>query len=90
MNKKAVMDDLFDFMFTVFMAFFILVFISAFTTSAEQAEEDTTFVLLQSTSAVNGNLARYQVDVAQGNLVNLENLNQIVTDARTISSNEVG
>ena len=51
-GKKAMMDDMFDFLFTVFAAFFVLMFIGTVLSSSVNNNEEQVMVHLKKTQEV--------------------------------------
>ena len=73
-GKKAMMDDMFDFLFTVFAAFFVLMFIGAVLSSSVNNNEEQVLDHLKKTQEVNDYLVLERGVVVQGGSINPNNL----------------
>ena len=82
MNRKAMMDDFFDFIFTVFAAFFILLFLWLYVSSSQRNNELATDIFVyyteESTNVINNN----RFNLEKGEEVNIDNLQNEVSNWR--------
>ncbi len=68
-GKKAMMDDMFDFLFTVFAAFFVLMFIGTVLSSSVNNNEEQVLDHLKKTQEVNDYLVLERGIVLKGGTI---------------------
>ncbi|HLC97679.1 MAG TPA: hypothetical protein VJC21_02770 [Candidatus Nanoarchaeia archaeon] len=88
MNKKAMLDDLFDFLFTVIVFFFILLFVQGFIVGGAEARERRTNTLVERTALGEDFLVAQQVQLPQGEAILLQELDENLRTIRTIAPEE--
>jgi hypothetical protein len=66
MNKKAMLDDLFDFLFTIFMAVFVLMFVGAYINGAAENRNEETIEYLEQVSLRDTALSDVRGRLAEG------------------------
>ncbi len=88
MNKKAMLDDLFDFLFTVMVFFFILLFVQGFIVGGAEARERRTNTLVERTELGEDFLIAQQARLPQGEEIQQQELDANLRTIRTIAPEE--
>ncbi|MDP3640009.1 MAG: hypothetical protein Q8R53_02280 [Nanoarchaeota archaeon] len=88
MNKKAMLDDFFDFIFTVVVFFFILLFVQGFIVGGAEARERRTNTLVERTALGEDFLVAQQVRLPQEEALQQQELDENLRTIRTIAPEE--
>ena len=83
MNKKALMDVL-DLLFTVFMLFFLLLFISIFMNSTSDNNEIAITYIMRDTHFITSNINDQRIILEQGSELDFEELNRQIIIRRDL------
>jgi len=88
MNRKAMMDDFFDFIFTVFAAFFILLFLWLYVSSSQRNNEAETNKFVYSTEGSTNEINNYRFNLEKGEEINMVSLQYEISFWREKPSEE--
>jgi len=84
MNNKAMMDDFFDFIFTVFAAFFILLFLWLYVSSSQKNNEGATNIVVQRTEEVTGLINSQRIILENNNQIDIDDLQSETSEKRDL------
>ncbi len=81
-NKKGMMDDWFDFLFTVIACFFILLFIGIYIRSAVDAKKQEALNQLEKTIVVDDYLVEERVVLGNDGEIDIDNVDKKIEQLR--------
>ncbi len=84
-GKKAMMDDMFDFLFTVFLAFFIFLIVGVMITGATQKSEDLTFAGIKEFKRVDSAINNLRVGVQKGVDLDPEKIGERIAQSKVLN-----
>ena len=84
MNKKGMVDDPLDFLFTIFLAVFIFVFVGIFFTLALQNSHNKTSQELREFKLIDSAINNLRVAVYKGEFVDADKISEKIDNSRII------